>query len=40
MGVTDYIGVGLVLALFSLILLVLWGIYSDGKQQEADDEQA
>lgn len=40
MGIADYIGVGLVLMLFSLILLVVWGIYSDGKQQEADDEQA
>lgn len=40
MDIADYIGVGLVLVLFSLILLVLWGIYSDGKQQEADDEQA
>lgn len=40
MGIADYIGVGLVLVLFSLIILVIWGIYSDGKQQETDDEQA
>lgn len=38
MGIADYIGVGLIFLLLALILLVVWGIYSDGKQQEADDE--